>query len=154
MTTITRQNAAAFRRPLYRPDPVGPASAYKTYSIVAPLDSHWRPATCEEIGCLAHHNGFRTAVDEATVLGQRQAEYIRQRAARPFSEAREGHLTVFEFPPGTPCFTQHQTRRSRPPLYIVRPGDWRGSGSARALRADQWVDDFRSHQERLEKVRG
>lgn len=155
MTTITRGNAATFHRPLSRPDPVGPPQAYKTYAVRAPLDTHWRTVSCDEAGCLARHNGFRTAVDESTDLGARQATFIRQRAGRPYREAREAGLTVFTFPAGTECFTQHKTRRSRPPLYIVRGGDWRRHFGTPQVHSspDAWVDDFRSHQERLEKVR-
>jgi hypothetical protein len=155
MPTITRANAAAFRRPLTRPDPALPAAAMKTYSVVAPLDSHWRPASCEQVGCLAHHNGFQTRVDESTDLGARQAAYVRQRAGRPFSETREDGVTVFTFPPGTECFTQHKTRRSRPLLYVVRNGDWRSYLGRPQIHTspDAWIDDFASHQDRLAKVR-
>lgn len=154
MPTITRENAAAFRRPLYRPDPVLPVQAMKTYAIHAPLSTHWRPASCEEVGCLAQHNGFQTRVDESTDLGARQAAYVHQRAGRPFREAREGGLTVFTFPPGVECFTQHQTRRDRPPLFVVRPGDHRGYGRPQVHSSPEgWVDDFASHQDRLARVR-
>jgi hypothetical protein len=94
-------------------------------------------------------------VDESLDLGARQAAYIRQRAGRPFTEARDGGLTVFTFPPGTDCFTQHQTRRSRPPLFVVRQGDWRGHFGAPQVHSspEAWVDDFASHQDRLAQAR-
>jgi hypothetical protein len=154
MPTITRANAANFRRPLSRPEPALPVQAMKTYSVVAPLDTHWRAASCEEVGCLAQHKGFQVRSDESTVLGQNQAAYLRYRAGKPFTETREGGITVFTYPPGTECFTQHKTRRSRSPLFVVRRGDWRGYGQAQVHSSPEaWVDDFASHQDRLAKAR-
>lgn len=155
MTIITRENAAAFTRPLSRPEPVGPPQAYKTYEVRAPLSTHWRTITCEQAGCLAQLNGFQVRTDESTDLGARQAAYIRHHARRPHREARENSLTVFTFPPGTDCFTQHQTRRSRPPLYVVRSGDWRQYLSRPQVHSspEAWVDDFASHQGRLARAR-
>lgn len=155
MTLITRENAAAFRRPLIRPAPVGPVQAYKTYSIAAPVSTHWRTISCETAGCVAHANGFTVAVDETSDLGARQAGYIRLRAGRPFSESREAGVTVFTFPAGTRCFEQHRTRRSRPPLFVVRGGDWRRHLGGQTVHAspEAWVDDFASHQDRLARAR-
>ena len=151
MPTITRQNAATFRRPLYRPTPGLPVQAMKTYAIHAPLSTHWRTASCEEVGCLAHHNGWVTKVDEATELGQRQAGFIRYRAGRPFTEIREAGITVFTFPAGVECFTQHKTRRARPSLFVVRRGDWRGHFGTQTVHTspENWVSDFAGHQDRL-----
>jgi hypothetical protein len=151
MPIITRENAAQFRRPLVRPEPAGPPGAYKTYSITAPLDTHWRVITCEEAACPAHEHGFRIAVDDSGGLGAQQAGYIRTRSGRPFRESREAGLAVFTFPAGTQCFTRHQSRRSRPPLFVVRGGDWRAQiGRAKVHTSpENWVDDMRTHQDRL-----
>lgn len=151
MPTITRANAANFKRPLWRPDPVGPVSAYKTYAVARPTATHWRAASCSEAGCLAHRRGWRTTVDEATELGARQAAYIRSLSRRRFTEARnETGLTVFTFESGQTCFAAHRVPADRPPLFIVRQGDHRANlGGLRTLRSDQWLEDFGSHQERL-----
>lgn len=130
--------------------PVGPAGAYKTYQVVAPLSTHFRPASCVEAGCDAHQNGWRTAVDESTDLGQGQAHYIRREAGRAYVEAREGGLTVFTFEPGQQCFRPHQVRGDRPEIYVVKDGDWRMSQNVRRhANAGDWVDDFKTHQDRL-----
>lgn len=155
MPTITTGNAATFRRPLNRPDPVLPVQAMKTYAIHAPLSTHWRTISCQEAGCLAQHNGFATKVDEATELGQRQAGFIRYRSGKPYRETREGGITVFTFPPGVECFVQHKTRRARPSLFVVRRGDWRGHFGTQTIHTspDAWKDDFASHQDRLARAR-
>jgi hypothetical protein len=156
MPTITRSNAAAFRRPLTRIEPAGPPQAYKTYGVDAPLSTHWRKISCEQAGCRAQQQGFSTTVDESTELGQQQAHYIRNRSGRPCKESTApGGLTVFNFPPGTQCFTPHQTRRARPPLFVVQGGDWRKYLGRPAVydRPDQWLDDFSSHLDRIARRR-
>ena len=85
-------------RPLNRIQPAAPPQAYKTYQIVSPLSTHFRPGTCDEAGCLAHQHGWQTAVDESTDMGQRQAHYIRKLSGRRFTERRtELGLTAFTF---------------------------------------------------------
>lgn len=152
MTTITRANAASFRRPLVRPDPVAPVHAYKTYSISAPRDTLIRTA-CEQAGCLAWRRGWETVIDESTDLGAGQAAYIRFQSGRTFREQRRGDgLTVFRFEPYQRCFTDHKTR---PVTFAVRLGDWRANlGGLRTFdRPDQFIDDFASHQDRLADAR-
>jgi hypothetical protein len=130
-------------------EPNMPVGAYQTYSIKAPSDATVRTA-CESVGCPAWRHGWESAIDESTELGQRQAAYIRQQAGRTFREMRtEAGLTVFRFEPGQRCFAEHGTR---PELYLVRDGDWRGNPTGRQrqhTRAVDWVEDFGEHQLRL-----
>lgn len=134
-----------------------PAQVYKTYQIVQPLATHFRPATCEEAGCGAYERGWRTAVDETTELGQRQAHYIRRLSGRRFVEERhpEG-MTAFVFEPGQRCFAQHQVPLEREPWYFVRGGDWRGNPLRippyQHTRGEHWVEDFAEHQARLNEA--
>lgn len=136
-----------------RIEPNMPADAYKTYSIKSPQATHFRLATCVEAQCEAHVNGWRSTIDEATVLGQQQAHYIRKQSGRGYTEERiGGSLVRFTFAPGQTCFTGgHQVRLDRPENYSVRAGDWRGNptGESRVLRAQDWIDDFGEHQQRL-----
>lgn len=150
MTTVDR-NTVNFQRPLNRPNPVGPVQAYKTYSIEAPLSSHWRDADCEEVGCLQFHNGFRTTVDLSTELGQAQFDYIVKRSGRAHGRGQDGTIVTFLFPPGTQCFSQHKIRIDRPPLLVVRNGDWRRYLETVHVHQtpESWVDDFATHQDKL-----
>lgn len=142
-----------------RIQPVGPVQAYKTYSVIAPVATHFRAATCAEVDCPNHVNGWRTVVDERLELGQRQAHYIRRESRRKYTEQRgEDGLTTFEFEAGQTCFAQHKTRLARPETFLVRGGDHRGSaglGTYRHSRAADWVEDFALHQqgiaERIER---
>lgn len=141
-------------RPMFRPEPALPVGAMQTYVIDRPLETHWRPASCAEVDCAPHRNGWRTVVDERTDLGQAQAYYIRRQSGRGYREERnEAGATVFTFSPGQTCFKadQHRLPLGRPEIYLVRGGDWRGSTGLirRHTRAADWVDDFAEHQNRI-----
>lgn len=130
---------------LNRIQPQLPASAMQTYAIVSPRDTTV-VAACEQVGCAAWRYGWDTQVDESAELGQRQAAYIRTQSHRTFREMRDGALTVFRFEPHQRCFAEHRTR---PEVYGVRDGDWRGNPTGRrrmhATAAD-WLEDFGEHQ--------
>lgn len=130
---------------------------YKTYSIKAPLSSHFRVGTCEEAGCPNYLNGWKSVIQESNDLGQQQAHYIRKQSGRKFTESRDAFgLTVFEFEAGQTCFQEHQVRVDRPELYVVRDGDWRGNPRGTQARVhtspELWLEDFAEHQDQLAKT--
>lgn len=133
---------------VFRIEPVAPVQAYKTYGIKQPLSTHWRRATCAEINCAAYLNGWTTIVP---VAGP-QAQYIRARSGRRFTEVKQdAGMVEFAFPPGQTCFAaaKHRAPLGRPPLFIVRDGDFRGNPSGwsmRHRRAEDWRDDLGEHQ--------
>ncbi len=132
-----------------RVDPALPVGAYQTYSITSPTDTSVR-AACQQVGCPAWLHGWESAIDEATELGAQQAAYIRTQSKRTFREQRtDAGLTVFRFESGQRCFAEHRTR---PEIYAVRDGDWRGNPTGRHrthARPQDWVEDFGEHQLRL-----
>lgn len=136
-----------------RIEPNMPVGAYKTYRILSPQQTHFRPGTCAEAECGPYLNGWQSTIDESTVLGGQQAHYIRKQSGRSFTEARlPNGLTQFTFEAGQQCFTEHQIRLDRPEVYLVRGGDWRGNptGETRThANAQDWVEDFGEHQLRL-----
>lgn len=133
--------------------PLGPASAYQTYSITAQPDTGV-VAACHEVGCAAWRNGWETTVDESTNLGLAQARYIRHQSRRTFTESRTAAgLTVFRFESGQRCFAEHRTKRDR---FVSRDGDWRGNPTGRVhvhARPEDWVEDFAEHEGRLADLR-
>lgn len=141
------------RRPLTRIAPAGPPSAYQTFRATAPIQTHWRPATCAEVECVPHVKGWTTRVDETTDLGAQQAGYIRHHSGRRYNESRDNTgLVVFTFEAGQTCFNAdtHTVPLERNPIYTKYAGDYRAPGAVhRYDRADQWVDDFASHQNQL-----
>ena len=118
------------------------------FRILNPLETHFRPATCEEVDCQAYFGGWQTTLDESTDLGQKQAHYIRRESGRSFSEHRNSlGLTEFTFAAGQPCFrvAEHRTNIGRAPMFVVDDGEQRYRHSS----ADSWVDDLRTHTEAI-----
>jgi len=142
----------------YPPRRLGP-ELYKTFGIANPGATHWRTATCAEVGCATQASGFRVTCDLRTELGVRQARYVRDTAwerKQPFRHVwtEENKVIVFIFEPGQECFITHRLPVGRPALFVTRNGDHRGPGRRplerrRYDRPDQWVDDFATHQDRL-----
>lgn len=143
-------------RPLNRMEPKLPADAMKTYGILAPVSTHFRPATCAEIDCPNYLNGWTTTVDERTELGQKQAHYITKQSGRRFTVHHfASGLTEFTFEAGQKCFKagDHQTRLERSEIFVVRDGDHRGNPRGTQTRkhasAADWQEDFAEHQQTL-----
>ena len=142
----------------FRISPLGRPGAYKTYSLLAPLATHWRVITCAEAECVWHTDGWLTIIDEATPNGERQAAYIRTDKTRHYTERRDGPLTVFHFPPGQEGFPDpnrhppHKIRSDREPDYAVRPGDYRAYGVPYLHDSPEfWIEDFAGHLDKIDK---
>lgn len=137
----------------FRIAPRLPVQAMKTYQVSAPLATHWRKATCEEVQCAGYVKGWKTLIDTRTVQGQAQANYIRVASGRRFTEeANIAGGVTFHFAVGQSCFRSgdHKVPLERPALYVVRSGDWRGGRVERHhATPDDWVDDFANHQLKL-----
>jgi hypothetical protein len=146
-----------FHIELNRIQPLLPPQHYKTYSARAPLSTHWRPATCEEVDCEDYRYGFVTTIDVGTELGQRQFDFLTKRdKKRSHTRQNVGNgLWKFVYKPGTICmkYQDHRVPIGMPPLLLVVPGDWRGNPmhapTIRHRSVENWVEDFALHQDRL-----
>lgn len=143
----------------HRLPPNLPVQAYRSFTVSAPLETHWRAASCAEVDCRHYLHGWWTVVDEHTDLGARQAHYIRHDGSRRHVESRDetGRLTRFWFEPGQVCFDagSHRTAVGRPPLWVSRDGDWRAhlGGTRRHTRADFWIEEWSETADRLQQVK-
>lgn len=130
--------------------PLADPRAYKTYSISAPLATHWRPATCAEVDCPYYLHGWRVRKEHC----DEQMLHVIATCGRRYRELaiRQGE-TYFEFEAGQPCLkaSEHRARVERPELYLIRDGDMRGNPTGRRIEVSgtTWNDDFGEHQERL-----
>lgn len=135
---------------LFRLQPAGPPSAYRTYALKAPRATHFRQATCEEFNCQANAYGWSTTIDLSTELGQEQGRYIKFKSGRHFTvEELPGSLVRLTFPPGQQCFERHEVPLERDPILLVKDGDWRGNPTGYKFthtNVDDWVDDFANNQ--------
>jgi len=141
-----------------RIEPALPARAFQSYQILAPTPTHWRRATCEEVDCVNYRCGWSSLIDTNTQLGKQQAEYIRRQSGRKFVAEKMPELGFikFTFEAGQICFSEHKARIDKPEIYLLRQGDSRTratGGIHRFDRADQWLDNFSSHQDRLKTLR-
>jgi hypothetical protein len=141
-------------RELFRVPTNAPVTAFKTYALSLPKQTHYRKATCQEVDCEAYANGWVTKIDVTTDLGQRQAKYIRDHSGRTFQDvtAIGSPVREFMFPSGQQCFADHQVPLERDPIFVVRDGDWRGNPTGRRMqhaKAQDWIDDFGEHQQNI-----
>lgn len=133
---------------------------YRQFHILAPVATHWRPATCAEVECAKHVNGFELTFDESDDRpggGREAAAYFRSkyRGLAGFTEwRRPDQATVFRLPPGLkpPGFEhdEHRIRIERPEAFVESD-----TTTGRILRvhdgaedgAVNWVEDFATNQE-------
>lgn len=138
-----------------RPTPIGDPQHYKSYTMRAPVRTHWRPATCEEYECLDYQYGWVTTIDLSTDLGQKQYHYLTHDKERRYSMQRLSlSIVKFIYGPGHRCFRsdEHKVAVGKPPKLLVVGGDWRGNprGEVRVhTRIEDWVDDSRVHQDKI-----
>lgn len=144
----------------FRVAPNLPAGAMKTYQILAPPATHWRPATCAEIDCQPYRLGWASTVlpgsdMEATLLRAADGMVDGHRRRWSSRHRQEDGFVRYVFASGQLCFkaASHKVRQDRPEIFVVRDGDWRGNPRRtdpyRHRRAADWVDDFASHQQGL-----
>jgi hypothetical protein len=137
---------------IFRLDPQGDVHLYQTYEVRAGRDVEII-AACKDVGCPHWTRGWETTVDEMTGLGQSQADYIRTKSGRTFTERKTGDgKTVFLFDAHQRCFREHRTR---PDVFLRRHGDFRGNPSGRAFHhtgALEWFEDLIENQQRLNEA--
>jgi hypothetical protein len=130
---------------------MGP-EVYKTFAIVIPLHTHFRPATCAEIDCPDYLHGWKIRIEGLPP----EMVHAAKHSGRRYSEL---HVTAGEtwlvFEAGQRCFryTEHRTRLDKPEHFVVRDGDHRGNprGTRARLhqRAADWQEHFAEHQQGL-----
>jgi hypothetical protein len=130
---------------------LAPVGAYQTFAILAPRSTHFRKATCAEVGCENYALGWVTTLPAGS-----DHEALLRRSGRHWSaETRNQDGTVsFTFEPGQECFmsASHVKRLDRPETFLVRGGDDRGNptGMKRVhTRCADWVENFAEHQAAL-----
>lgn len=142
------------QRKINRLEPALPPTAMQTFQVKAPVSTHTRKATCEEVECEQYARGWRMKIDLNTDLGQRQAQYIKYHAGRSYKKigARDG-MVELEFAANQPCFQEHRVRNSLPEKYLVKGGDFRGNPLKTLTRVHKkpefWVEEFAENQDRL-----
>ena len=110
------------------------------FKAVRPLATHWREATCEEVGCPHYFGGWQTIVPTESP----QAQYIREMSERRFEEQRKGDLSRFVFPAGQECFQEHRIQIERDPIFIHEVRDVR-----KVQEPMEWIEGFNNEMHKL-----
>lgn len=142
------------KRKLNRITPALGPELMKTFQVKAPVDTHWRRGTCEEVQCTQHERGWKMQLDLSTQLGQQQAAYLKHKSGRYFTwEKLADNMVELTFPSGQTCFREHKVRLDREEVFVVKGGDFRGNPRGTASKVftkpEHWVEEFALHQESI-----
>lgn len=134
-----------------RIQPQGRVQDYKTYQIVSPVSTHWRPATCAEVDCPEYMKGWKIRI-EGLPPAMVHAARTSGRSYKELDVTENEHWLIFDS--GQPCFraSQHRMLLDKQEIFVVRDGDFRGNptGNVRThTRPEHWVEDFSEHQDRV-----
>ncbi len=120
----------------------------RTYNVLRPAGTHFRVATCEEVGCPDYQRGWRTRVpasdgallSTARTTGRRYVET---------ADVADG-VVEFIYEAGQPCFraSQHRVPTDAPAIHIVRDG----RSDPRRMSAQGWHDDLGEHLDRIREA--
>lgn len=130
------------------PQPAGDPRSYKTFGIRAPLSTHFRKATCEEVDCADWRYGWKLRWD---VLSESDRHLITH-CGRKYVIDQE--WIIFEA--GQPCFRfdVHRTRVDRPELYLVKGSHMsmasrHAGGAMQHKNVEDWIDDFQNTTDKV-----
>lgn len=133
-----------------------PVHTMRTFQIDQPLHTHFRVATCAEVSCTAHANGWKMGFDLTDPEKVAAARWIRDHSGRKLTAQVVGDTVTLTFPAGQTCFTTHRVPLEREPFYVVRGGDFRGNPTRQRVvhkTADSFVDQWENDLDRLNAVR-
>lgn len=141
-------------RPLNRPAPTLPAENMVTHQIVAPLSTHFRRATCEEVDCAAWRHGWLlplTGLDE-------QDRHLARTSGRRFTVCEVDGQEALQFEAGQSCFkaSTHRVSLEREPVFLVQDGDYRGNPRRTQPlvlpSADAWKNHLGEHLDTIRNI--
>tara|TARA_Y100000310_G_C20069525_1_gene528698 strand:+ start:38 stop:445 length:408 start_codon:yes stop_codon:yes gene_type:complete len=127
----------------------------------AMLRGYWKPATCREMRCHEHENGWISTVPRANLPMLTAIYEMRAKGTWEFTEERlDGGLIRFTFPPGLTCFrhldgTGHMVPIERDPRFLHRPSGRPGQ-PVRQYDYNQFFDVYNesSHQAKERQKKG
>lgn len=122
----------------------------ETFALLQPSQTHWRDATCEEVGCVQWAHGwvilldpadakFRSLVRQIAVSGRQYREMSSEQAVGELGITAGPGLRAFVFSPGQRCFRVHRVPVGREPVYLQRRPNGR---TITHPRWESWRDEF------------
>jgi hypothetical protein len=129
----------------------------KTYAVRSPLNTHFRSATCAEIGCPDYLHGWYLKIDGTP----ENLIYTAKHSGRRYTigELWDNSGSAFQaliFEAGQECFrsSTHVISLDRPEFFYAGQGDHRSFSTRRAIKFDRpehFVDSFATHLDRLKQ---
>lgn len=146
-------NGIILNQQVNRVPPKMPTHCYKTFRVMSPISTHYRPATCEEAKCDAFLNGWtynKTALAAGNLL------YAVTHAGKRYREVEHDKETYLVFEPGQRCFhsSTHVVPLERPEFYFSGRGDHRSFSTRKAqkfTRPEDWQDSFATHLDMIRR---
>jgi hypothetical protein len=124
-------------------------TAYRTFSVSSPIQTHYKSVTCKEAECQQYKFGWTTGLDITNAQQAEAATWIRMHSGLSFTFFETGNLVTFNFPPGQTCFIGqrggHKVPLGKPELYVVRDGDHRGNPTGKVrkhTKPDLFVEEM------------
>lgn len=132
----------------------------EVFMLQRPLPTHWRRATCAEVGCIQREQGWVVVLDpsapsyaEQRRLAERSGRRFEVTTTDAVNEARgmqlPAGLEALVFAPGQECFREHRVPVEREPVYLHQSRgrlvthasweSWRDEFNERAYRAGRMV---------------
>jgi hypothetical protein len=142
-------------RPINRWAPVLPVQAMHTFSISQPVATHFRSATCAEVGCTNRERGWETKVPSGSPAEALVRVLSRDHRLRFVETFLPDGVICFTFYAGQRCFDSiqrgHKKSLERPAIHVHRGGDWRGNptGGRTTMKPADWVDKFREDTDKI-----
>lgn len=125
--------------------------AYKTFAIRQPTGTHRRPASCSEINCEAHINGWSLRKADLTP----ELLYVATHSGRRFRTDNLNGEIYLVFESGQICFDyrKHTISLERPAFFYAGRGARQAFSTRRATQystAENWAEDFSIHLDRIQ----
>lgn len=123
------------------------------FSILWPLSTHWRQASCREVNCPRYVLGFTVKLDESIESHHGAAEDVRHKYGMEFVEYKDAEgLTTFEFSPGQECFEgragRHRIKLDRPEVLTQRTAQ----GTRRFSRGREFNEAMNEEMYAIERL--
>jgi hypothetical protein len=146
----------------------------QAFILDQPAETHFRPATCDEVDCSQQMLGWVTVLDPTqhadliTVIlnsGRRFTQMRSEEASEKASKPLPPGLMAFVFPPGQQCFQRHRVQLDKPPLMAHQRGDafvnartgsptWVPNGDRRPhTRVVDFVEHFNQEADAVNRMR-
>jgi hypothetical protein len=139
-----------------------PAHLMKSFSLLQPLDTHYRIATCAEVECKGYRSEMTVTFDLTNAQHVSDANWLRNHSGLRFTYFMldNERKVRFVIPAGQTCLESrlrpHRVPLERDPFMVVRGGDvFRGNPTGMThthTSPESFVDEWATDLDKLKTV--